>query len=111
MLFTSPSPKSVVHPPSVPGASWLRTRMLANVPRVMTRSLPRREPYELNIGGWTPFEIRYWPAGLETAIEPAGLMWSVVTESPRSARTRAPVTGVIGLTSGVRSVKNGGNWM
>ena len=33
-----------VTPPSVPGASWLRSRMLANVPRIITSWLPRREP-------------------------------------------------------------------
>ena len=33
--------------PSVPGASWFRRRMLANVPRTITSSLPRRAPYEL----------------------------------------------------------------
>ena len=33
-----------VTPPSVPGTSRLRMRMLANVPRVITRSLPRRAP-------------------------------------------------------------------
>ena len=31
-----PSGSSVVQPPSVPGASWLRRRMLANVPRIIT---------------------------------------------------------------------------
>jgi hypothetical protein len=33
-----------VTPPSVPGASWLRRRMFANVPRTITSWLPRREP-------------------------------------------------------------------
>jgi hypothetical protein len=33
-----------VTPPSVPGASWLRRRMFANVPRIITSWLPRREP-------------------------------------------------------------------
>ena len=32
------------HPPSVPGASWLRSRMFANVPRTITSWFPRREP-------------------------------------------------------------------
>ena len=35
---------NLVTPPSVPGASWLRRRMLANVPRTITSWLPRREP-------------------------------------------------------------------
>ena len=44
-VVTSPSPaKSRVKPPSVPGASWLRSRMLAKVPRIITSWLPRREP-------------------------------------------------------------------
>ena len=34
-------------PPSTPGTSWLRSRMFANVPRIITSWLPRREPYEL----------------------------------------------------------------
>ena len=44
MLICSPSGSLVVTPPSVPGASWLRSRMLANVPRIITSWLPRREP-------------------------------------------------------------------
>ena len=44
-VVTSPSSvKSRVNPPSVPGASWLRSRMLAKVPRIITSWLPRREP-------------------------------------------------------------------
>ena len=35
---------STVKPPSVPGASWLRRRMFANVPRIITSWLPRRDP-------------------------------------------------------------------
>ena len=38
------SPSFLVKPPSVPGASWLRSRTLANVPRIITSWLPRREP-------------------------------------------------------------------
>jgi len=34
----------VVTPPSVPGASWLRSLMLANVRAIITSWLPRREP-------------------------------------------------------------------
>ena len=48
--------------------------MLAKVPLVMTRSLPRRDPYELNMGGCTPCSIRYLPAGESGLIDPAGLM-------------------------------------
>ncbi len=44
MLVCSAVGRWVVTEPSVPGAIWLRSRMLAKVPRVITRSLPRREP-------------------------------------------------------------------
>ena len=43
-----------VKPPSTPGTSWLRSRMLANVPRIITSWLPRREPYELKSLRSTP---------------------------------------------------------
>ena len=42
--ITSPSGRWVVHEPSVPGASSLRSRMLANVPRIITWWFPRRDP-------------------------------------------------------------------
>ena len=45
----------------------------------------------------TPCSARYAPAGLSALIEPAGLMWSVVTESPSLASTRAPEMSVTGL--------------
>ena len=51
------------------------------------------------------------PAGLSAAIEPAGEMWSVVTESPKAASTRAPRIGWIGPGSAARSTRNGGSWM
>ena len=44
LLMISPEGMCFVQPPSVPGASWLRRRTLANVPRTMTSWLPRREP-------------------------------------------------------------------
>ena len=44
MLVWRPSGRWRVTPPSVPGANWLRSRMLANVPRTMTSWLPRRVP-------------------------------------------------------------------
>ena len=65
--------------------------MLPNVPRIITSWWPRRAPYELNSSGATPCSWSHWPAGDHGAIEPAGEMWSVVTESPRTASTRAPV--------------------
>ena len=43
-LVTSPLGRCVVNEPSVPGAISLRRRMLANVPRIITSWLPRREP-------------------------------------------------------------------
>ena len=42
--IASPSGISRVQPPSVPGATSLRRRMLAKVPRIITSWLPRREP-------------------------------------------------------------------
>ena len=39
---------------------------------------------------------------------PAGLMWSVVTESPSLASTRAPVMSLTGLVSSVIPSKYGG---
>ena len=83
-------------PPSVPGASWLRSRMLANVPRTMTSWLPRRVPYELKSTCSTPCSSRYRPAGVVGLMFPAGEMWSVVTLSPSLASTRAPSTSVTG---------------
>ena len=54
----SPDGRWVVQLPSVPGASWLRSRMFANVPRIITSWLPRRAPYELNSAGDTPSSTR-----------------------------------------------------
>ena len=45
---------------------------------------------------------------LQGAIEPAGEMWSVVTESPRTARTRASVMSPTAPGSNPRPSKNGG---
>ena len=82
--------------------------MFANVPRIITSWLPRREPYELKSFGSTPCSIRYSPAGLSRLIEPAGEMWSVVTLSPSTASTRAPSMSAIGSGSVGKSSKNGG---
>src|ERR1700680_2661083 len=68
----SPLGKCFVIPPSVSGASLLRRRTLANVPRTITSWLPRREPYELKSVGFTPWSTRYLPAGPFNLIEPAG---------------------------------------
>ncbi len=83
--------------------------MFANVPRIITSWLPRREPYELKSRGSTPCSIRYRPAGVDGGIEPAGEMWSVVTESPSMASTRAPTTSAGGSGSGCRPSKYGGS--
>ena len=49
--------------PSLPSTSRLRSRMLANVPRIITSWWPRRAPYELNSSGATPCAWSHWPAG------------------------------------------------
>ena len=56
--MVSPEGWWIVNPPSVPGARRLRSRTLANVPRIMTSWLPRRDPYELKSFGATPWSIR-----------------------------------------------------
>ncbi len=65
--------------------------MFAKVPRIITSWLPRRDPYELKSRGSTPCSIRYSPAGESFLIAPAGEMWSVVTLSPSTASTFAPL--------------------
>ena len=82
--------------------------MLANVPRIITSCWPRRAPYELNSSGPTPCAWSHCPAGDEAAIEPAGEMWSVVTESPSTARTRAPTMSRTGAGSAGTASRNGG---
>ena len=94
-------------PPSR-STSLLRRRTLANVPRIITSWLPRREPYELKSRGSTPLSISHRPAGESFLIAPAGEMWSVVTLSPRTASTRAPVIGSTGAGSGSMPSKNDG---
>ena len=95
-------------PPSVPGTSWFLSRMLANVPRIITSWLPRRAPYWLKSFGCTPRSWRYLPAGLSALMLPAGEMWSVVMLSPRTASTRAPEIGCGGGASRVSPSKYGG---
>ncbi len=92
-------------PPSTPGTSWLRSRMFANVPRIITSWLPRRDPYELKSLRSTPCSVRYRPAGESGLIEPAGEMWSVVTESPSLASTRAPAMSATGVGDGGHAVE------
>jgi hypothetical protein len=52
--------------------------------------------------------MRYFAAGLLAEMLPAGEMWSVVTESPRTATQRAPTTSV--MATGLRVIfsKKGG---
>src|SRR3954462_9297303 len=102
MVVCSPVRWLTVMPPSTPGTSWLRSRMLANVPRIMTSWLPRREPYELKSRRSMPCSARYSPAGESGLIEPAGEMWSVVTESPSQTSRRAPSTSATMPGSGAR---------
>src|SRR4029453_7069898 len=82
--------------------------MFANVPRIITSWLPRREPYELKSRRSTPCSARYRPAGESGLIELAGEMWSVVTESPSLARTRAPEMSDTGSGAGCMPSKYGG---
>src|SRR3954471_23392719 len=104
----SPVRRLTVNPPSTPGTSWLRSRMLANVPRIITSWLPRRDPYELNSCRGTPRSARYLPAGESGLIELAGEMWSVVTESPSFASTRAPEMSDTGSGEAAMLSKYGG---
>ena len=64
--------------------------MLAKVPRIITSWLPRREPYELKSLLLDAVLVEVPRGGESFLIEPAGEMWSVVTESPSRASTRAP---------------------
>src|SRR6185312_5702480 len=82
--------------------------MLAKVPRIITSWLPRRDPYELKSRLSTPCSARYLPAGESALIELAGEMWSVVTESPSLANTRAPEMAFTGCGGGCMPSKYGG---
>lgn len=55
-----------------------------------------------------PCSVRYLPAGVSALMAPAGEMWSVVTESPSLASTRAPVMSSTGVVSMVMPSKYGG---
>src|SRR2546423_520919 len=61
--------------------------------------------------GPTPFSMRNRPAGESFLIEPAGEMWSVVTESPTMTSTRAPLIAAMGLGVRDRFTKKEGSWM
>jgi hypothetical protein len=56
----------------------------------------------------TPCSDRYRPAGESALMEPAGEMWSVVTESPSFASTRAPVMSSTGVGEAAMPSKYGG---
>src|SRR3954453_22240717 len=108
MLVCSPVRWLTVKPPSTPGTNWLRSRMLANVPRIITSWLPRRDPYELNSCRGTPWSARDRPAGESGLIELAGEMGSVVPESPSLASPRAPEMSATGVGSADMPSKYGG---
>src|SRR6478609_774706 len=55
-----------------------------------------------------PCSARYLPAGLSFLMAPAGLMWSVVTESPSLSSTRAPEMSATGSGSSGMPSKYGG---
>jgi hypothetical protein len=69
---------------------WLRSRMLAKVPRIITSWLPRRVPYWLKSATPTPCPSGRIRQATVALIEPAGEMWSVVILSPNRPSTRAP---------------------
>ena len=77
------------------------------MPRIITSWWPRREPKVLKSTGSTPCSISHLPAGSFFGIAPAGEMWSVVTESPSTASTRAPTMSASGGTAVVMPSKNG----
>ena len=86
----------------------LTSLMLPNVPLAITASFPLLEPKLLKSLGLSPLLARYLAAGEFLGMEPAGEMWSVVTESPRLRRTWADLMGRLVGSSGVIPAKNGG---
>src|SRR5512140_2143661 len=102
-------PPSMREPSALAGTIRFLMRTLANVPRIITSWLPRREPYELKSAFVTLFSISQRPAGEESLMDPAGEMWSVVIESPKmpSARAaRTPLSCALGFI--VKPSKKGG---
>ena len=83
-------------------------RTFPKVPRIMTSWFPRREPKVLKSSTFTPLSCRYRLAGSRFGMAPAGEMWSVVTDCPRRARTRAPSMSSTGGSSVVMPSKKGG---
>ena len=60
----------------------------------------------------TPLASNHLPAGLDSLIEPAGEIWSVVIESPNTPSARAfaiPVAAALGSIA--KSWKKGGSAM
>src|SRR3954449_1801750 len=107
--WNSVTPPSSREPSGPGGIIRFLMRTLAKVPRIITSWWPRREPYELKSALVTPFSFNQIPAGDDSLIEPAGEMWSVVMESPKSAIARAPwiaAGGGGGIIS--KPSKNGG---
>ena len=66
---------------------YLQSGLQSHVPELLR---------ELKSAGLTPCSARYLPAGPFVLMLPAGEMWSVVTESPSTASTRAPRISVTG---------------
>merc|ERR1719206_1504185 len=61
----------------------------------MTASFPLLDPKELKSLGERPLLARYLAAGEFLGMEPAGEMWSVVTESPRCSKAWADLIGCL----------------
>ncbi|MCY1385186.1 hypothetical protein D9M69_735350 [compost metagenome] len=59
----------------------------------------------------TPCALSHSPAGELSLMEPAGEMWSVVTESPNTASARAFFTAGMAAGRISKSSKNGGSAM
>ena len=86
-----------MYPPSTPSSRRFFKRIFAKVPRIIISWLPRLEPYELKSARSIPCSARYLPAGESALMFPAGEIWSVVTESPKIASTRAPEISTTGV--------------
>lgn len=82
--------------------------ILAKVPLAMIKSLPLLDPYELKSFLSMPLSFKNLPAGELTEIFPAGEIWSVVIESPNTARIFAFSIGFNFYTSLPDPSKKGG---
>ena len=73
--------------------------------------LPLLEPYELKCDFGISLDIKCCPDGALWGILPAGEIWSVVTVSPSSTKTLAPLIGTHSGNSKEKSSKNGTFWI